>query len=214
MDIKIFDYFYISENYNFEIPEEIILDSELSDVIEKLLSGKIYRLDRYNKNLFSIVASFYKRYHKLDSKQAIETTERLFSIEKINIPANKEQIKRYRSPIKAVFIGDQNNPGIFEEQIIKELKSLPKWSTVLYAGRKGVESYTKDLAEDLGIKSILLKNVHEMLKISDIVFVFHPDILHSQENQKVMQLCYDKKIPVYLHDLKRKMVFEGDFTIL
>jgi hypothetical protein len=53
----------------------------------------------------------------------------------------------------------------------------------------------------------------------DLVLAFHPDIFSAYQTGKsgtanMMTIAHAAKVPVYIHDLKRKSKFEGDFENL
>lgn len=142
---------------------------------------------------------------------------------------DRNMLKAYRRPKVVIICGDRNSSICFEEVIIFELKQLPRFSTIVHGGCKGVDLYAADLAqlrslnvkqysadwEEFGISAGPIRN-REMLEKEkpDMVIAFHPDIEASAGTKDMMTIAWKAGVPVYLHDLKRKMVFNGDFSIL
>ena len=143
-----------------------------------------------------------------------------------------EPIHRYKRPLNVIFCGDRNSAVCFEESISFELKSLPKYSVVIHGGCKGVDLYTEELAKLVGIETIcypvhkeqweelgpaagpirnsLMLDKHQI----DMVIAFHPDISMSKGTKDMMSQAWKRGIRVFIHDLKRKEEFKGDFGCL
>jgi protein-tyrosine phosphatase len=145
------------------------------------------------------------------------------------IPSTQKQIQqihRYQRPIKALFCGDRFSTTIFEESITLELKDLPWCSTVIHGACQGVDQTTHKIAQNLGIKIEAfpanwkrygkiagpLRNQKMLEEEPDIIHAFHPDINSSKGTKDMITRAYQQKIPVYIHDQKRKVLFRGDFT--
>ena len=146
---------------------------------------------------------------------------------------NKEKMRKFHPPIKVIFCGDRDSSTEFEEEILLELKRLPPYSTVIHGGCKGIDLYTEYLIHTqlplLHIKSFPvlpedwsryggyagIKRNEDMLKEKPhLVLAFHPDISISKGTRNMMEIAHKAGIDVYIHDLKRKSKFEGDFNIL
>lgn len=142
-------------------------------------------------------------------------------------------INNYKPPLKVLFCGDRNTATCFEDVITFELKALPEDSIVVHGGCEGVDLYVDELArladiermefsvspemwETLGRAAGPVRNLC-MLKEGgpiDYVLAFHPDIDMSKGTKDMMNQAWKAGIPVYIHDLKRKSKFEGDFSVL
>jgi hypothetical protein len=135
----------------------------------------------------------------------------------------------YKRPLTVLICGDRDSSVCFEEMINFELKMLPKYSTIIHGGCKGVDLYAAELARNQGFETKEYpakwsmfgnaagpKRNQEMLDCErvDMVLAFHPDISLSKGTKNMMFLAHRDGIPVYIHDLKRKMKFEGDFDVL
>jgi hypothetical protein len=139
------------------------------------------------------------------------------------------QVGRYRRPLTVLICGDRNSSVCFEEMIVFELKQLPKYSIIVHGGCKGIDLYAAELAALQGLETreyqaewslfgkgagpIRNKTMIENEPV-DLILAFHPDISLSSGTKNMMTLGWNAGIPVYIHDLKRKMKFEGDFDVL
>lgn len=128
-----------------------------------------------------------------------------------------------------IICGDRNSSGCFEEMLSFELKRLPRHSVIIHGACKGVDLYAAHLATLLGYECksypadwdqfgpvagpVRNRRMLEENKV-DMVIAFHPDIFSSLGTKNMMELAYAKGIPVYIHDLKRKSKFEGNFEVL
>jgi hypothetical protein len=143
----------------------------------------------------------------------------------------KWMIENYKPPIKVIFCGDRNTAVCFESVITFELKALPEDSVVFHGGCKGIDLYVEDLAKGLGIETKEFRvtrddwntkglsagpqrNQKMLEEIPSYVVAFHPDISMSKGTRDMMNRAWSSGIPVYIHDLKRKGKFEGDFSVL
>ncbi len=146
--------------------------------------------------------------------------------------ADFPQIFRYRRPLTVLFCGDRDSAICFEESITFELKALPRFSKVVHGGCRGVDSYAGELAKLAGFQVLSfpvtskewneqgraagpIRNEKMLDETSpDMVIAFHVDISMSKGTSDMMARAWKRGIPVYLHDLKRKSKFEGDFSVL
>jgi protein-tyrosine phosphatase len=142
------------------------------------------------------------------------------------------QVKRYRRPIRVIVCGDRNSGTEFEDEITTELKSLPKYSRVIHGGCKGVDLYAGAIARSLGLEEVVysipqeewnrlgnsagpIRNRRMLVEQTpDMILVFHPDIAMSKGTSDMMVQGWNSGVSVYIHDLKRKSKFEGDFGVL
>lgn len=140
-------------------------------------------------------------------------------------------VSNYKPPIKVLFCGDRNSAICFESVITFELKALPEDSIVVHGGCKGVDLFTEQLAALLGIATKVFdvtrkewnetglsagprRNQKMLEEGISYVMAFHPDIDMSKGTKDMMNRAWLSGIPVYIHDLKRKSKFEGDFSVL
>jgi hypothetical protein len=140
-------------------------------------------------------------------------------------------VSNYKPPIKVLFCGDRNSAICFERVITFELKALPEDSIVVHGGCKGVDLFTEELAKLAGIATKVFSVTPEEWNVIGLsagpqrnqkmleegisyVMAFHPDIDMSKGTKDMMNRAWLSGIPVYIHDLKRKSVFEGDFNVL
>jgi len=117
-------------------------------------------------------------------------------------------------PYTVIFCGDKSTAIQFEEVIIMELKRLRPNSLVLHGYNKGVDYFISDLAKQLNVKTEILEPSKMFERKIDMVFAFHPDICFAEEIKKLILKAWKQHIPVFVHDLKRKSKFEGDFDNL
>ena len=139
------------------------------------------------------------------------------------------QINRFRRPLRAIFCGDRDSSYTFEEQLTLELRDLPPHSVVIHGDCKGIDRYAAELAELMKIKTIPYPVSQEewrvfglgagpmrnkmMLDVEkpDVVFAFHPDINLSKGTRDMVLQAWQSKVPVFVHDTKRKLEFRGNF---
>ncbi|HMP29721.1 MAG TPA: hypothetical protein PKD85_08970 [Saprospiraceae bacterium] len=212
------------------IDEGRLLDSKLVDIVEGIFlliksSDKI--ILNININSLAVAGCLLIRVGILKQEAIDILNKKILGFSSEEVPS--KQILRYKKPLNVIFCGDRNTCTCFEEQIIMELKNLPKYSLVIHGGCKGVDLYTEELATteniktlqmdadwSLGPKAGAIRN-GEMLAVEggiDMVLAFHPDIQMSKGTKNMMTQAHQKGIPVYIHDMKRKMKFEGDFDVL
>lgn len=175
---------------------------------------------------------------KYDSKTAIRFVKSAALSAGIKWVPDKEQIwmvENYKPPVKVLFCGDRNNAICFERMILFELKNLPEDSIVVHGGCKGVDLFTDELARGLGITTKVFAVTREDWNVKGLsagpqrnekmlqddegpplsyVMAFHPEIEMSKGTKDMMLRAWKSGVPVYIHDLKRKSKFEGDFTVL
>lgn len=214
-------------------------DSEVANLVQKLILSNeetLVLVDDDQNLSFVVAACFIIRKYKETPKNAIlyvktslRTREDASSRVWEPTPDQVAQISRYKRPLVALFCGDRNSAIVFEESITFELKTLPKFSIVVHGGCKGVDLYAAELARQQKIESVEFKAdwdsfgkaagplrnekmLNEMKP--DVVFAYHPDIKFSKGTKDMMDRAWKRKIPVYIHDGKRKGKFEGDFNNL
>jgi hypothetical protein len=180
---------------------------------------------------FIVSACVSQCYFKISQEESIKYISNLFKISKLlDKSLDVLQIARYRRPLTVIFAGDRDSAICFEESITQELKSLPKYSIVIHGGCRGIDLYVEDLCKLYKVETCIFKideekwkkfgkaagplRNKEMLDFThiDMIVAFHPDIMMSKGTKNMMKQAYDRGIPVFLHDLKRKEKFEGDFT--
>jgi hypothetical protein len=224
-----------------KIPKTEMLDSQVTDLVEDI-SALISQDDIVHLPMASIENSFivsvcvYVRCYLIDVMIAYKKLAFLFKLRRIDVDFDKclKQVKRYRRPLNVIFCGDRNSSICFEEPIVHELKSLPKYSVVYHGGCKGIDLYVDELvrretfARAAGINTVSIpaewaiygnaagpiRNRSLLSYEIDMVIAFHPDIEQSKGTKNMMLLAHQQGIPVYIHDLKRKERFEGDFSVL
>lgn len=140
-------------------------------------------------------------------------------------------VLNYRPPVKVIFCGDRNSTMCFEEYIEMELNRLPPDSVVIHGGCKGIDLYTENLcqlrgiqtksfpvtSEDWNIKGLRAgpeRNAKMLDEDVHYVVAFHPDIKTSKGTKNMMLQAHNRGIPVYIHDLKTKVEFDGSFDNL
>lgn len=222
---KIFDNLFVAKgkyiNDHYYLPVEDISDRVLEDIVERIFnkcSDKEVILP-LNRNTFAVLGCLWMRKTSSDSETAISAVKTFFFIKKIKIQIYDDDLKkisRYRAPINVIMTGDRDCSACFEEQIILELKSLPKYSKVYNAMSKGVEGYAIELAKQYGLRTGEVKEDNHILSDfqPNIVIAFHTNIECSKRTRKIIEQAFAKNIPVYVHNLKRKSKFEGDFSTL
>lgn len=184
-----------------------------------------------SKSAFVTLCCVVRRFLKLlplDAIRYIKTASRR------RLPPTKDQIwlvEKYKPPIKVLFCGDRNTATCFQDVITFELKALPEDSIMIHGGCKGVDLFAEELAKGLGIATeafgitsdewcVLgksagpLRNRKMIDQGIDYVVAFHPDIELSKGTKDMMTQAWKAGIPVFIHDLKRKSKFEGDFSVL
>lgn len=235
----LFPYLCLSKTPDYEGLEEEMLDSQITDIVEDISciisQNNIVHLPII-QNSFIISVCIHIRCCLMDLEIAYKRMVTLFKLKRIKVDFDRclVQIKRYRRPLNVIFCGDRNSSVCFEEPIIHEIKSLPKYSVVYHGGCKGIDLYVDELvtresfAKEACIKSIStpaewdlygksagpIRNKSLLGYEIDMVIAFHPDIEHSKGTKSMMMLAYKQGIQVYIHDLKRKGKFEGDFSTL
>lgn len=229
--IELYPSFFLCQepNKKFVIKKTRLLDEEIVDIIQYIYicitKNITFELDINNINSFVISACLLMRVGQSDVHE--DAIQKVKDAIKKFTPKDIDQIQRYKPPIKAIFCGDRDSSGCFEEQIIMELKALPKYSLVLHGGCKGVDLYVDQLAKQMGIKCKRMdadwstgrsagpiRNEQMLKERPNIIFAFHPDIMYSKGTRDMMTRGYKSGVPVYIHDLKRKSKFEGNFDIL
>jgi YspA, cpYpsA-related SLOG family len=221
-----------------------MLDSEIAAEVQKIYKTRVVEfslsenmtrviLDQNNSNSVVIAVCLLIRlgYTKDDALQIIKKDLTLedVTLEDVTLEDLKK-IDRYKKPLNVIFCGDRNSCVCFEERLIMELKNLPKYSLVVHGGCRGLDLYADELAKQmnivtqvfepdwsLGFKAGPIRNsqmLEDVVGGIDMVLAFHPDIQMSKGTKNMMVQAHRKQIPVYIHDMKRKMKFEGDFSVL
>lgn len=182
---------------------------------------------------FAILCCCWMSYYKTDAYDAAKNICIILGCNIKDIdPYFIDQIKRYKRPLNVIFCGDRNSAVCFEESIDLELKNLPKYSVIIHGGCKGVDLFAEKLAKLAGFetKSYPISN-EDWQKVGlragpdrntlmlvenevDMVLAFHPDIRLSKGTKNMISQSYSYGVPVYIHDLKRKTKFEGNFDNL
>lgn len=217
---------------NHIILQDLERDSVLIETIQILLVNVENRVPVYvagnQTDLFVVAACFFNAYNSWPWEECADYVAQVSrgAISNLEDPDRIEQIKRYRRPLLALFCGDRNSPMLFEEVVWFELEALPKYSVVMHGGCKGIDTLVEEFAQSLKIKTKVFKaqwdlygsragpirNAAMVNARPDVVYAFHPDIELSKGTRNVMEQAYRKGIPVYLHNQKRKVKFEGVFT--
>lgn len=215
-----------------------LTDKEIADVVHQVCSNisskkVVHALEDDGLTQTKILtACFLQSWFKWDADRALCYTDSC--LKSLDSNANLEsghllQVKRYRRPQTVLICGDRNSSVCFEEMLSFELKNLPRYSVIVRGGCKGVDLYAAELAKLRGLETreypadwdrygygagpIRNKKMLDSENI-DFVLAFHPDISASKGTKDMMIRAYDAHIPVYIHDLKRKMKFEGNFDVL
>ena len=114
------------------------------------------------------------------------------------------------TPYKVLFCCNKTTAVQFEEVVTMELKRLPFGAIVLHEDG----SFAAELATQLHINTEMVDIKEFEFSIPNLVLVFHPDIAFDEKTKKIVTKSWKANVPVYVHDLKRKSKFEGDFNIL
>jgi hypothetical protein len=157
--------------------------------------------------------TFYESYQKIsetlnrmDKKLDILFKDLKVTLEKVENAIDEKS--RYR----VLFCGDRSTAVQFEETITMELKKLPKNSIVIHGGKRGIDTFSELIAKQLNIETEMVDNID--YSTLDLVLAFHPDIVFAEDTKKIILKAWKANIPVFIHDLKRKSKFEGDFYTL
>ena len=118
-------------------------------------------------------------------------------------------------PITVIVCGDRNSSYTFESKIRRELEALPKGSTVVHGGCKGIDVTCGKIAENLGLKVKVypadwskyglaagpIRN-KKMLNETNpsIILAFHPNINESKGTKHMMKIAKEKGCKVILFD--------------
>lgn len=222
--------FVEEENDNGTLKELTKIANKICRRIESETSTYFY-FKKESKSAFVILCCVVRRFLKLSSNDAIRYVK---TASRRRLPPTKDQIwlvEKYKSPVKVLFCGDRNTATCFQDVITFELKALPEDSVVIHGGCKGVDLFAEELAKGLGIATeafsvtsdewcVLgksagpLRNRKMLEQGIDYVVAFHPDIELSKGTKDMMTQAWKAGIPVFIHDLKRKSKFEGDFSVL
>lgn len=207
---------------------------ELIHNISCLLSSntKVYIHFIQNSDILVLLTCFLQSWFRWDRKRSECYAKSClkFSPNMTELTTKQQnQILRYKRPLIVLMCGDRDSAICFEEMINFELKILPKYSVIIHGGCKGIDLYVAELARlhdfetreypaewsVYGNSAGPIRN-QKMLdeERPDVVIAFHPDISASRGTKNMMTLAWKAEIPVYIHDFKRKMKFEGDFDVL
>lgn len=232
---------FTKKNCTFLIEEEVNTIKEITSItsdickrVEEDFNVSVY----FSKNNWSghvILCCSIMRLLNFEPLKAITYIKSCFLSGNVSWKPKKEPdiwlINKYRPPLKVLICGDRNSATCFEDLITFELKNLPQDSTIVHGGCRGVDLYAAELArlagfrtksfpiypeewETVGLSAGPKRNSRMLEEKIDFVLAFHPDIEHSKGTRDMMQQAFLSKIPVYIHDLKRKSKFEGDFSVL
>lgn len=212
--------------------------TEVANTISRHIEGEyrvFFRFEKSSKSSFPTLSCVLRRVLKLspeDSIKYIKSAALSADIKWMPTKSDLWMVKNYRPPIKVLFCGDRNTAVCFEEVILQELKALPEDSIMIHGGCKGVDLFAEDLAKNLGIATKAFGITSEewtrigpsagpqrnqkMLEDTCVSYVvaFHPNLSYSKGTRDMMVRAWKAGIPVYIHDLKRKSKFEGDFDVL
>lgn len=155
---------------------------------------------------------------------------RLFEHSSESFPRGKV-FDSYRRPEKVLMIGAETYKYTFASEIDMELLDLPKFSTIFTTSRAGVDtllfeklqdsaapSRSRDLkgfilastpGDPSGVATALTNALSNLAW--DAVFIFDSDLECSDLGITVAELAFSKNIPVWVHDRKRRISFQGDF---
>lgn len=148
----------------------------------------------------------------MTDKKSLTWAENIPSIE--HTLNNIDSLLKTLPPFKVLFCGDRSTAVQFEETITMELKRLPKGAIVVHGGKKGVDTFTAELAKQLGIETEQVEPKEIDFIMLRQVLAFHPDISFAEDTKKIILKAWKAKVPIFVHDLKRKSKFEGDFNNL
>ena len=141
---------------------------------------------------------------------------------------------RYRRPFRVLMIGAESAKYLFSSEIEMELLDLPKYSSVFTSQRRGVDTLifeklsspgkhsTKNLkcfqlvfagggGTDVELADRWVTSVLGMTW--DEIYIFESDLASSSSNVNATIAAEVSllKIPVWVHNQKRKVAFDGDF---
>ena len=159
-----------------------------------------------------------------------------FSVSRRGAPEKSRPAKifdSYRRPEKVLMIGAETYKYTFASEIDMELLDLPKFSTIFTTSRAGVDTLLFEKLQDVmapsrsrDLKGFVLASVVDPLQSKgvataltnalsnlawDAVFIFDSDLECSDLGITVAELAFSKNIPVWVHDRKRRISFQGDF---
>jgi hypothetical protein len=230
----------IDQNPPVKVNETINAEEDTALVVQNIVrsieEGNVVYLYGLNDwSLVTIAACFVKRVFKFTTTDAIIYAKSAWLTNPNFKPAtldssSQRQIEKYTPPITVIFCGDRNSTTAFEDMIDFELSQLPKYSVVVHGACRGVDLCAEELAKKRGIECrpypVQWTAKYEpwrgpernkrMLDCENpnLVLAFHPDIESSKGTVDMMIQAHKRGVPVYLHSLKRKEKFEGDFTVL
>ncbi len=214
-------------------------DNEISQLVSELCTPEEITVSCYVKNpivlvVFSCCTRRLLGFNVEKSIQYVKSTV-LIDFDKTWIPSKPEIqfITNYKPPLRVLFCGTREGSTAvcFEDFILFEFKQLPLDSVIVHGGCKGIDLFVNDLAKEqniktesfpvtsaewneLGLAAGPLRNQKMLETRIDYVIAFHPDIIASKGTKDMMNRAWRSEIPVYIHDLKRKSKFNGDFTTL
>jgi hypothetical protein len=126
-------------------------------------------------------------------------------------------LDQYERPLTVLISGCRHSSLEFKNIITHELQQLPKYSTIIHGGCKGIDMTSDKIAKSLHLITRIyladweiyghgagpIRNnkmiEHELI---DKCLAFHPDISYSKGTKHMINQCLQNKIPVYLHDFK------------
>ena len=146
-------------------------------------------------------------------------------------PKKCRLFESYRRPEKVLMIGAETYKYTFASEIDMELLDLPKFSTIFTTSRAGVDTLLFEKLHDVAapsrsrdLKGFILASTpgdpsgvataltNALSNLAwDAVFIFDSDLECSDLGITVAELAFSKNIPVWVHDRKRRISFQGDF---
>ncbi len=214
---------------------------EESDLNRRVVYMTSSNIDQSNSAAI-FACCFLKYYFKMTDKDAVDDfnfhlTMRMTSEGRISYgKCSASDISFYNPPPVVLVTGDRYSSLEFEELMMMELSNLPPNSIIVHGGCKGIDMLSDRIARELNLEvrtypaewdvyGRAAGPIRNQLMLTsenpDLVLAFHPDIQSSRGTKCMMTLAYKYINPVtmrrpdiYLHSLKRKVAFEGDFDVL
>lgn len=176
----------------------------------------------------NIAACVLQAWHRIDGHRAMDILSLLYATrhEGNRSPDSDavSQILRYKRPLRVIFCGDRNSSVSFSSIIQCELRSLPKYSTIIHGNCRGIDKLSGELAASMGISVEVypadwslygpaagpIRNLKMINSGVDMIYAFHPDIRYSKGTLSTVHSAWQKGgIDIFIFDLKRKLKYAG-----
>ena len=223
------DTFCLRKCSRFKVPSGCLTNPAIADIVEDVFNHQSKGPIAFGntQNDYVILGCVLSRALRIPSYRApsILKTSYYASGFRIDLAdATVDRILDYARPLKVIVCGDRGSGTVFDETIRYELNALPKYSTIVHGGCKGVDVYAGQIAKEFGFTVIPyeaqwrlygdaagpIRNKQMLTEESpDAVHAFHPDISLSKGTANMMMQSLDAGVEVWLHSLKRKVKYVG-----